>query len=153
MTPAHVYITQKGEGKAKTLRGILEALRLLDGDATMSNAAALYDALVEHGRAYIGAIDLDDLSVFDARMEAGEFGVAFTVEPAQDDDPAPAIPDDLDMGRAFSAGMILLHALDGNPTYALQIAQGFRRVLDDPFWDHVAAALLAVFPAQSRPTP
>lgn len=133
--------------KAKTVRALRDAVEALGYTRiSVTEAFGLYEYLVAEGDLFLGVGDEPTATRAGAMLT--DVGLGYRIEDADEDDlpPDAAYPED----AAAKAAMVLLHALDGNPNYALQIAKAFGRVTGDEVWDEVARLVLEAFPP--RPT-
>lgn len=161
----NLYLTSDAAGsKSRTIRAIRAALLALGSPASLSDALSVYDDWVETGSVWLGCGD--DEAVGNAARALAADAVSYTMEQVDDPEIGPE-PDDQPeaegligkllttapqpSGRepsftAAKCAMILLHAVDGNPTYALSICRALGRVTNDGMWNEVEDVILESFP-------
>lgn len=160
-----VFLTSDvGNSKPRTLRLIRFVQASLGASSTLDDAFRAYDALLEDGEVLLGSGD--DEQVARAVEAIERDGSRHRVEPVNDaeigeatwEEPPQSLMGQLLKGvqpqpsgnepsfKAAKASMILLHAVDGNPTYALSIARALGRVTDDTLWNEVEDVILESFP-------
>lgn len=155
-----VYLTSDAGGsKPRTLRAIRAAHLALGADASLEAAFRAYDDLLADGEVLLGSGDeaaaklaADALGKDDAECRIEAVEDAETAEPEPEglrDRLLKSAPQPSDREPSFTASrcaMILLHAVDGNPTYALSIGRALGRVTGDGLWNEVEDVILESFP-------
>jgi hypothetical protein len=156
-----VYLTSDAaNSKPRTLRAIRAAMLALGSGGSLDDAFRAYDDLLADGEVLLGSGDVEAAKA--AASALAHDGATYRIEnvEVEHDDHEPEAegligkllqsqPEPSGNEPSFTASkcaMIVLHAVDGNPTYALSIARAIGRVTNDTLWNEVEDVILESFP-------
>ena len=156
-----IYLTSDVAGsKPRTLRAIRSVWAACDCPGSLDDAFRSYDDLIEDGEVLLCAAD--DAQAQTAQKHLADEGATCRVEQVENpeaDEPREAeglaglllrgVPEPSGKEPSFTAvkvSLILMHAAEGNPTFALSIARALGRITDDALWNGVEDAILETFP-------